>query len=74
MTFVTLFRRVPEARTGMIGVAYDHKFEAFEANLGWLGTTGVLVDQRALPRLSTKSPSAMWFNRSCPTKENRRYR
>jgi hypothetical protein len=45
MTFVTVFRRVPRPITGMIGVLYDPDFENFEANLDWLETTGVLVEQ-----------------------------
>jgi hypothetical protein len=45
MTFVTVFRRVPRPITGMIGVLYDPEFERFEANLDWLETTGVLVEQ-----------------------------
>jgi arsenical resistance operon trans-acting repressor ArsD len=45
MTFVTVFRRVPKPITGMIGVLYDRDFEKFEANLDWLETTGVLVEQ-----------------------------
>ena len=45
MTFVTVFRRVPKPITGMIGVLYDPNFEKFEANLDWLETTGVLVEQ-----------------------------
>ncbi|HUE90220.1 MAG TPA: arsenic metallochaperone ArsD family protein [Vicinamibacterales bacterium] len=45
MTFVTVFRRVPKPLTGMIGIVQDPDFERFEANLDWLETTGVLVDQ-----------------------------
>lgn len=45
MTFVTVFRRVPKPITGMIGVLYDPAFERFQANLDWLETTGVLVEQ-----------------------------
>ena len=45
MTFVTVFRHVPKPITGMIGVLYDPDFERFEANLDWLETTGVLVEQ-----------------------------
>ena len=45
MTFVTVFRRVPKPITGMIGILYDAEFETFEANLDWLETTGVLVEQ-----------------------------
>ena len=45
MTFVTVFRRVPKPITGMIGTLYDPDFERFEANLDWLETTGVLVEQ-----------------------------
>ena len=45
MTFVTVFRRVPKLIAGMIGILYDPEFERFEANLDWLETTGVLVEQ-----------------------------
>lgn len=45
MTFVTVFRRVPRPITGMIGILQDPEFERFEANLDWLETTGVLVEQ-----------------------------
>jgi len=45
MTFVTVFRRVPKPITGMIGILYDAEFEKFEANLDWLETTGILVEQ-----------------------------
>ena len=45
MTFVTVFRRVPKPITGMIGILYDAEFERFEADLDWLETTGVLVEQ-----------------------------
>ena len=45
MTFVTVFRHVPKLITGMIGTLYDPEFERFEANLDWLETTGVLVEQ-----------------------------
>ena len=45
MTFVTVFRRVPKPITGMIGTLYDPAFERFEANLNWLETMGVLVEQ-----------------------------
>lgn len=45
MTFVTVFRRVPRPITGMIGILQDPDFEMFEANLDWLETTGVLVEQ-----------------------------
>ena len=45
MTFVTVFRRVPKPITGMIGTLYDAEFERFEANLDWLETTGILVEQ-----------------------------
>jgi len=45
MTFVTVFRRVPRPITGMIGLLQDPDFERFEANLDWLETTGVLVEQ-----------------------------
>ena len=45
MVFVTVFRHVPRPITGMIGVLYDRTFEAFEANLDWLETTGILVER-----------------------------
>src|SRR5512139_1894058 len=45
MTFVTVFRRVPRPITRMIGILQDPDFERFEANLDWLETTGVLVEQ-----------------------------
>jgi arsenical resistance operon trans-acting repressor ArsD len=45
MTFVTVFRHVPKPITGMIGTVYDPEFERFEANLDWLETTGVPVEQ-----------------------------
>ena len=45
MVFVTVLRHVPRPITGMIGVLYDRTFEAFEANLDWLETTGLLVER-----------------------------
>lgn len=45
MTFVTVFRRVPRPITGMIGILQNPDFARFEANLDWLETTGVLVEQ-----------------------------
>ena len=45
MTFITVFRRVPKPITGMIGIVHDPVFEAFEANLDWLETTGMLVER-----------------------------
>ena len=45
MTFVTVFRHVPRPIIGMIGTLQDPDFERFEANLDWLETTGVLVEQ-----------------------------
>jgi hypothetical protein len=45
MTFVTVFRRAPRPITGTIGILQDPDFEKFEANLDWLETTGVLVEQ-----------------------------
>ena len=45
MTFVTVFRRVPRPITGMIGILQDPDLEKFEANLDWLETTCVLVEQ-----------------------------
>ena len=44
MTVVTVFRRVPKPIIG-IGILYDPDFERFQANLDWLETTGVLVEQ-----------------------------
>ena len=61
MTFVTVFRRVPKPITGMIGVLYDPDFERFEANLDWLETTGVLVEQfdpSTAPKEVAKRPAA----------------
>jgi hypothetical protein len=43
----------------MIGVLYDRTFEAFEANLDWLETTGILVerfDPSAAPSEMTTRP------------------
>jgi len=45
MTFVTVFRRVPKPLIGTIGILHDPAFQRFEANLDWLETTGVLVEQ-----------------------------
>ena len=45
MNFVTVFRHVPPPIIGMIGVLHDRNFEASEANLDWLETTGVLVER-----------------------------
>jgi hypothetical protein len=45
VTFVTVFRRVSKPITGMIGVLYDADFERFQANLDWLETAVVLVEQ-----------------------------
>ena len=45
MTFVTVFRHVPRPIIGMVGMVYDRAFEAFEASLDWLETTGVLVER-----------------------------
>ena len=45
MTFVTVVRHVPRPIIGMIGTLHDPEFERFEANLDWLETTGVLVEQ-----------------------------
>jgi hypothetical protein len=45
MVFVTVFRHVPRPIAGMIGTLYDRAFEAFEANLDWLETTGILVER-----------------------------
>jgi hypothetical protein len=45
MTFVTVFRHVPRPIIGMIGTLQDPAFERVEANLDWLETTGVLVEQ-----------------------------
>jgi hypothetical protein len=70
MTFVTVFRHVPKPITGMIGILYDPDFDRFEANLDWLETTGVLVEQFDPSTAQNASPSARWFNRSWPMKEN----
>jgi hypothetical protein len=59
MTFVTVFRHVPRPIIGMIGVLYDRAFEAFEANLDWLETAGVLVerfDPTTAPNEVTRRP------------------
>ena len=45
MTFVTVFRHVPRPIIGKIGTLYDPEVEKFEADLDWLETTGVLVEQ-----------------------------
>ena len=45
MTFVTVFRRVPPPVIGMIGVLPERTFAAFEKDLDWLETTGVLVER-----------------------------
>ncbi len=45
MTTVTVFRRVPPPIIGVCGVVPDRGFEAFEATLDWLETTGVLVER-----------------------------
>jgi hypothetical protein len=53
MTSVTVFGRVPKPIAGMIGILYDPDFERFEANLDWLETTGVLVEQCSSAPLRT---------------------
>jgi len=58
MTFVTVVRHVPRPIIGMIGTLHDPEFERFEANLDWLETTGVLVEQFDLSRPNRKSPGA----------------
>jgi len=45
MNSVTVFRHVPQPIIGMIGVLRNRNFEASEANLDWLETTGVLVER-----------------------------
>lgn len=45
MTLVTVFRHVPPPIIGMVGMVHDRGFEAFEATLDWLETTGVLVER-----------------------------
>ncbi len=45
MTTVTVFRCVPPPIIGVCGVVPDRGFEAFEATLDWLETTGVLVER-----------------------------
>ena len=60
MTFVTVFRRAPRPIIGMIGILRDPTFEAFEATLDWLETTGVLVerfDPAAVPSEVVKRPA-----------------
>ena len=68
MTFVTVFRHVPKPITGMIGTLYDPEFEKFEANLDWLETTGVLVEQLNASTTGSSStrtsPTGAW---SCCT-------
>jgi len=73
MTFVTVFRRVPRPITGMIGILQDPDFERFEANLDWLETTGVLVEQSIRLQPRAKSRNARPCDRYCRTKENRLY-
>src|SRR5688572_24984765 len=46
MTLVTIFRKVPPSIIGMVGVLPERRFEAFEKELDWLETTGVLVERR----------------------------
>jgi hypothetical protein len=43
---VTVFRHVKRPIVGMTIVAGDPAFEALEANLDWLETTGTLVERR----------------------------
>jgi hypothetical protein len=45
MVFVTVVRHVPQPIIGMVGVVYARAFEASEANLDWLETTGILVER-----------------------------
>jgi hypothetical protein len=45
MTLVTVFRHVPPPIIGMVGVLPEPRFEAFEKELDWLETTGVLVER-----------------------------
>jgi hypothetical protein len=45
MVFVTVFRHVPPPITGILGTFHDRAFEAFEAELDWLETTGIPVER-----------------------------
>ncbi len=45
MTTVTVFRHVPAALIGVLGVGRDREFEEFEQILDWLDTTGILVER-----------------------------
>jgi hypothetical protein len=45
MTTVTVVRRVPPPIIGVCGTVRDRAFEAFEATLDWLESTGILVDR-----------------------------
>ena len=45
MTTLTVFRHPPPPIIGVCGVVFDRAFEAFEQNLDWLETTGVLVER-----------------------------
>ncbi len=45
MCVVTVFRHVPPPIIGIIGTIHNHAFEAFEATLDWLETTGTLVER-----------------------------
>jgi hypothetical protein len=45
MTTVTVFRQPPPPIIGVCGVVPDPAFAAFEQDLDWLETTGVLVER-----------------------------
>ena len=45
MTTVTVLRHSPPPLIGVCGVVFDRAFEAFEQNLDWLETTGILVER-----------------------------
>jgi len=57
MTLVTIFRHVPPPIIGIVGVLPERRFEAFEKELDWLETTGVLVERRD-PRDHTESEAS----------------
>jgi hypothetical protein len=57
MTLVTVFRHVPPPIIGMVGVLPEPRFAAFEKELDWLETTGVLVE-RLDPRGSRKATAS----------------
>jgi hypothetical protein len=45
MTTVTVFRHPPPPVIGVCGVVFDRAFEAFDQDLDWLDTTGILVER-----------------------------